>query len=882
MLLLLIFNNRIIIISANCMQRAQPSTKQGGFTMKTCKKLLAVMLATVLLLSTAAVGAFAAEITEWPDAVYQYIKDSEDAVEAGTIVYSRHGLYLCTVTLSNTWGTLPYEKDKWGYGHGCFDKLGDVVEFSTEDCISIDKGSYVHYNGGLYMTEINIVNSAMAALPDESECFSFLCKLVKDDAVDAPEEAPEYSGPYYLNDNYTPEELEACVQYMGEWSDAPCVINEVMMNKYPIGSVVKWQKKYYECVIDGPAMWPGWEPTGVQSQHWVKIALPGEKPSGYVPPDEVVPEEEQLPAVPKDADGKINGKECIVYYPNWGVYSGYTPETIDWNRATIVNHFAAYVGTVENYEKDGVPGDGEPIPGDAEFILKLVDTWSDLGMRMTHSGEAGMNGIFGEYKWYKENGYDNVKLYLTVGGWSLSFYFSEMIETAENRAEFIQSCMDFLDKYPFFDGIDFDWEYPGVGRDVLDVKSNGSYWPQVTGKPEDKENFTLLLKELREALDARAEADGRYYGISSCFSSVDSTSRYHEFDKIVNYLDYFNIMTYCFASPAFSGSLTSHGSNLSPSPNTYCSAEEAVELFLSRGVPSEKINIGATFTATSWGGVQPPDADAVVGAPSEKKAGPNNEKFYKDFKKLVEGGSFIYGFDEEAKAGYAYNPTTHEYLSVDDENSMRAKASYVKDNNLAGMIIWESRGDYFEERAVRHPGLEAMYETYVEGAVTPEPERTVVMKKEQTNACVDGKLRPTTQYENGQATLQSVNGTYVLPLRYIAEINRMDVLYLGGGQTKVTNKATGEYLIVNKGSKIITKFSADDKKLADFTAEQPVTVKDGITLAPARIICETLRLGVSYRSTSHGSYLVISSDKTIDAQNDRVLDLIENAYALGI
>lgn len=849
--------------------------------MKSCKKLIAVLLATAMLFGVTAVGV-SAEVTEWPETVYQYIKDTEDTVEAGTIVYSRHGLYLCTVTLTNTWGTLPYEKDKWGYGHGCFDKLGDVVEFSTEDAVSIEKGSYVHYNGGLYMTEIDVVNSAMAALPDESECFSFLCNLVKDDAIDAPEELPEYDGPYFLDANYTVEEIEGSVYYMGEWSNAPCMINEVMMNKYPIGSVVKWEDKYYECVIDGPAMWPGWEPTGVQSQHWVKIALPGETPSGYVPPEEVVPEEEQLPTVPKDADGKINGKECIVYYPNWGVYSGYTPDTIDWNRATIVNHFAAYVGTVENYEKNGIAEDGEPIPGDAEFILKLVDTWSDLDMKMEHSKEVGMNGIFGEYKWYKENGYDDVKLYLSIGGWSLSFYFSEMVETKENRTEFINSCMDFLDKYPFFDGIDFDWEYPGIGRDVLDAKNNGGYWPQVTGKPEDKENFTLLLKELREALDARQEKDGRYYGITSCFASTEETSSYHDFDEIVNYLDYFNVMTYCFASPVYTGSLTSHGSNLYSSPNTYYSAQEAVELFTARGVPPEKINIGASFTIASWGGVRPPDENTVVGAPSETKSGPNQDKFYKDFKTLIEGGSFIYGFDEEAQAGYAYNPTTHEYLSVDDEKSMRAKGKYVKDNNLAGMIIWESRGDYFEKRAVRHPLLNVLYETYVEGTVKPKPENTVVMKKEQTCAFVNGELLPTTEYVTGHASLQSVGGVYVLPLRYIAEVNGMEVIYLGGGQTKVVNRATGEYLVVNKESELITKFSAEDETLAEFKAQQPVTVENGITVAPARIICEALGLGVSYQSTAHGSYLVISSDVTIDGQAAKALELIEEAYALGL
>lgn len=688
--------------------------------MRLGRKCVASLLALVMLLGVVGIDV-CAEVSQWPETVYQYIKDQDTPVEVGTIVYSRHGLYLCTTRLGNTWGTLPYEKDQWGYGHGCFEKLGDVLEFDAQGSVSIAQGAYVHDNGRLYQTAVTIVNPSVAAAPDENECFLFLCNLVKDDAIDAPEEPPVYDGPYFLDKNYTVGEIEGSAHYMGEWSDAPCVIQGKEYNKYPIGSVVKWQGKYYECVIDGPAMWPGWEPTGIQSAYWVKIALPGEDLSGYIPPDESDPQEEQLPTVPKDAQGKINGKEAIVYYPNWGVYSGYTPDTIDWNRSTIINHAFALVGTQENYEKNGVSGDGEAIPGDAAFTLKLSDPWCDLNMKMDHSEEAGMNGIFGEYKWYKENGHDDVKVYLSIGGWSFSFYFSEMVSTAENREEFITSCMEFLDQYPFFDGFDFDWEYPGVGRTVRDVKGSGDgYWPLVTGKPEDKENFTLFLKEMREALDAREDADGKRYGMTACFSPSPENSSYHEFDKIVDYLDYFNIMTYCFSAPAYTGTLTNHGSNLYRTPYTYYSAEDAVELFLSRGVPADQITIGATFTATSWAGAQPDAGGNVVNVPSANTAGPNDQKFYKDVKQFIDNGSFVYGYDTAAQAGYAYNPATHEYLSVDDVGSMQAKAGYINDNGLAGIIIWESRGDYIASEALRHPLMDALYESFISGISAPQ------------------------------------------------------------------------------------------------------------------------------------------------------------------
>ena len=64
--------------------------------------------------------------------------------------------------------------------------------------------------------------------------------------------------------------------------------------------------------------------------------------------------------------------------------------------------------------------------------------------------------------------------------------FSDSVSTKSKRAKFINEIKNFLtDKG--FDGVDFDWEYPGA--------------PDRGGKPEDGVNFTKLLEELRTELD---------------------------------------------------------------------------------------------------------------------------------------------------------------------------------------------------------------------------------------------------------------------------------------------------------------------------------------------------------------------------------------------
>lgn len=573
------------------------------------------------------------------------------------------------------------------------------------------------------------------------------------------------------------------------------------------------------------------------------------------------------PDVPKDADGRVNGKEIIVYFPDWGVYSNYMPNSIDWERSTIVNHAFALVGTAENYEKVGVKEDGEPIPGDAEFVLKVGDTYAAEQMSMPHSQKDGLRGIFGEYKWYKENGYEDTKLYLSVGGWSYSFYFSEMIETQENRSEFITSCMDFLDKYPFFDGFDFDWEYPGEGRSAPELKGigDGTYWPQVTGRPEDKENYTLFLKEMRQALDAREEADGKRYGMTACFASSTYGSTCYNYDEIVNYLDYFNVMTYCYDAPAYTGKMTGHGSNLYATDYNSFSAEQATELYLSRGIPPHKLNIGASATAVSWGGVVPDDDGNVVHVTSSGKPGANNDCFYSYFAKLIENGTFKYGFDENAQAAYAYNPQTQEYLSVDDVRSMRAKAGYINDNSLGGIIVWESRGDYMRGKPLEHPLIDALYECFVKEIGAPKKpgkaETTLTMKLGSEYAILNGERVQTTEYANARAKMLLVSSSAMIPLRFVCEAAGLEVSYDEQTNcTRVKNLLTGESLKVFTGTNRMEKTDMFGG-VTDITAPAPALLINNISYIPVRTLLENMGFAVYWNEYNGSGYVIVSSSQ---------------------
>ena len=75
---------------------------------------------------------------------------------------------------------------------------------------------------------------------------------------------------------------------------------------------------------------------------------------------------------------------------------------------------------------------------------------------------------------------------LSVGGWG-SGRFSEMASDGERRMSFAQDCLRVVNEFGL-DGIDIDWEYP-----TSDMAG-------ISASPADRENFNLLMRDLRSVL----------------------------------------------------------------------------------------------------------------------------------------------------------------------------------------------------------------------------------------------------------------------------------------------------------------------------------------------------------------------------------------------
>ena len=128
--------------------------------------------------------------------------------------------------------------------------------------------------------------------------------------------------------------------------------------------------------------------------------------------------------------------------------------------------------------------------------LQLTDEYADFQMATLPELEglsygAPYAGVIGALIILKIKN-PHLKLGISVGGWSKTGNFHDIAKDKVKRQNFASNLTKFID-YIGFDFVDIDWEHPTVSRDGC------------PGGPEDTENFTLLMKGLRNALDNLGE-----------------------------------------------------------------------------------------------------------------------------------------------------------------------------------------------------------------------------------------------------------------------------------------------------------------------------------------------------------------------------------------
>jgi chitinase len=389
--------------------------------------------------------------------------------------------------------------------------------------------------------------------------------------------------------------------------------------------------------------------------------------------------------------------QVVGYFTEWGIYGR------QYRVKDVATSGSAARLDVLNYAFSNVAPDA-----DGNVVCKLADEWADYQVPWT--ADQSVTGeevtwprpILGNFQQLQalKTLYPNLRVVISLGGWTFSKYFSDAALTDASRQKLVSSCIDLFIKGNLpdpgwggmggpgaaagvFDGIDLDWEWPGSEGNTGNII-----------RPADKQNFTKLLQEFRKQLDAYGETVGKHYLLTSFLPAAPATiDAGFEVNKIFASLDFGTVQGYDLHGAW--ESTTNHQSNLYTSKDDPASpsfsVDSTVHAYLGRGAPASELVIGVPFYSRGWTGVaaknhglyQPSSGPA----PGVWESGVND---YKVTKGLFSSGFTRY-WDGKAAAAWLFDGTT--FWTFDDPMVMKQKAHYVLKNDLGGIMFWELSGD---------------------------------------------------------------------------------------------------------------------------------------------------------------------------------------------
>ena len=270
----------------------------------------------------------------------------------------------------------------------------------------------------------------------------------------------------------------------------------------------------------------------------------------------------------------------------------------------------------------------------------------------------------------------DIKILFSVGGWG-SGGFSPMASTEQTRRIFAESCLEFALKYSL-DGIDIDWEYP-----CLD-------WAEIEASPDDKENFSLMLEEMRRVFD---ESGNSHLMLTIAVGNDSYFIENTQMDRVAKCLDYVSVMTYDMRG--CSDKITGHHTNVykyadALERRAHRSAEHSVEIYTKAGVPANKLVIGGAFYSRMWKNTL--CENGVTDGLSCKADPGNYGPSYAELKEgYIDKNGFSSYYDEKAGAAYLFDGST--FISYDNELSLKEKCRFVKEKGLLGVMYWEHSCD---------------------------------------------------------------------------------------------------------------------------------------------------------------------------------------------
>ncbi|KAI7823436.1 chitinase [Kickxella alabastrina] len=305
------------------------------------------------------------------------------------------------------------------------------------------------------------------------------------------------------------------------------------------------------------------------------------------------------------------------------------------------------------------------------------------------------------------------KVLLSVGGWTGSNYFSNIVKSASTRSTMVTSMVNYV-KTNNLDGIDIDWEYPGRLGNTCNIFDTAN----------DTPNFLVFLQELRAAFDSTFGPRQKLITLAVRVEPFDVTGGPSKdiaaFAKVV---DYANLMQYDING----------GWNAETGPNAPFNFEQG------KGAPLSFVTAIDSWTGAGWPAVQLTAGIGYYGRSTTAKVDmtkdPNNQ--YQPQESVVPLGDsedaawydacagttsnsgtwmwkhlrdqgvlsspstaaapWVRQWDPVSQTPWLFNPTTKQFISYDDPQSIKIKVDYAAAKGLGGTMVWSMNMDYNDE-----------------------------------------------------------------------------------------------------------------------------------------------------------------------------------------
>jgi chitinase len=388
-----------------------------------------------------------------------------------------------------------------------------------------------------------------------------------------------------------------------------------------------------------------------------------------------------------------DGPLKVGYYTQWSNYSGFFVKNVDTSgqarRLTHINYAFGNVGPDGKCFISNEPGQGDAWADfqrgypEAESVDGKADAW-----------DQPLAGNFNQLRKLKAR-HPDLKVLISLGGWTWSNYFSDAVLTPESRRAFVSSCIDLYIKGNLpaldgrggpgsaagvFDGIDLDWEWPGSAGEPGNVI-----------RPEDKQNFTAVVEEFRRQLDRYGKEKRRHYLLSAFLpanpAAIDAG---FEVRKIFKDLDYGTLQGYDYHG-TWEPLTNQHSALRVPRGNPTTpdfSVTSTVDAYLQRGAPRQKVVVGVPYYSQGWTGVTGTANNGLFQPATGAASGSNT---YRAVSALVGTGG--YRVHRDIWAGHAWIFDGSTFWTYDDPAVIAQKALWVRSRGLGGAMIWSLDGD---------------------------------------------------------------------------------------------------------------------------------------------------------------------------------------------